>query len=130
MIEGAEGDDRQPERLAHLQLMVNLAGIHTTSMAITHAIHDLCEHEEYSKVLREEIEEVLLKDGGWQSDTHEKLRKMDSFLKESQHFAPSTLCLSSPHPFKWFYGFHSIKANVPSILQPYRAYIVDPLFRS
>lgn len=102
MIEGAEGDDRQPERLAHLQLMVNLAGIHTTSMAITHVIHDLCEHEEYTKVLHEEIEEVLLKDGGWQRDTHEKLRKMDSFPKESQRFAPPTLCLSILHPFVWF----------------------------
>ena len=81
MIEGAEGDDRQPGPLAHLQLTVNLTGIHTTSMAITHAIHDLCEHEEYAKVLREEIEEVLLKGGGWQRDTHENLRKMDSFLK-------------------------------------------------
>ena len=80
MIEGAAGDDRQPERLAHLQLMVNLAGIHTTSMAITHAIHDLCEHEGYAKVLRDEIEEVLLKDGGWRKNTHEKLPKMDSFL--------------------------------------------------
>ena len=98
MIEGAEGDDRQPERLAHLQLMVNLAGIHTTSMAITHAIHDLCEHEGNVKVLREEIEGVLLEDGGWQKDTHEKPPKMDSFLKESQRFAPATLCLSSLHP--------------------------------
>ncbi len=77
--------------------MVNLTGIHTTSMAITHAIHDLCEHEEYVKVLREEIEQVLEQDGGWQRDTHDKLRKLDSFLKQSQRFAPPTLC-SSPRP--------------------------------
>ena len=98
MIEGAEGDDRQPERLAHLQSMVNLAGIYTTSMAITHAIHDLCELEGYVKVLREEFEGVLLNDGGWQGATHEKLPKMNSFLKESQRFAPATLCLSSLDP--------------------------------
>ncbi len=95
MIEGAEGEDLQPERLAHLQLMTNLAGIHTTSMAITHAIHDLCDHAEYLTVLREEIEEVLREDGGWQRDTHNKLHKLDSFLKESQRFAPPTLCSSS-----------------------------------
>ena len=95
MIEGAEGDDLQPTRLAHLQLMVSLAGIHTTSMAITHAIHDLCEHQEYVQVLRDEIEEVLRADGGWQRDTYTKLRKVDSFLKESQRFAPPTLCLST-----------------------------------
>ena len=76
--------------------MVNLASIHTTSMAITHAIRDLCEHEEYVQVLREEIEEVLEQDGGWQRDTHGKLRKVNSFLKESQRFAPPTLCSSTP----------------------------------
>ncbi len=100
MIEGAEGDDRRPERLAHLQLMVNLAGIHTTSQAITHAIHDLCEHQEYLAILGEEIEGVLQKDGGWQRDTYSKLHKLDSFLKESQRFAPPTLCMSSPPFFK------------------------------
>ena len=99
MVEGAEGDDLQPERLAHLELMVNLAGIHTTSMAITHAIHDLCQHQEYVKILRDEIEEVLREDGGWQKNTYNKFHKIDSFLKESQRFSPPTLCssaLSSP----------------------------------
>lgn len=96
MIEDAEGEDLQPERLAHLLLMLNLAGIHTSSMAITHAIYDLCEHPEYFQVLREEIDQVLLEDGGWQRETHNKLHKMDSFLRESQRFAPVTLCECSP----------------------------------
>ncbi|KAL8918841.1 MAG: hypothetical protein Q9208_007098 [Pyrenodesmia sp. 3 TL-2023] len=91
MIEGAQGEDLEPERLAHLQLMVNLAGIHTTSAAITHAIYDLCEHPEYVNALREETEEVLRLDGGWQNGTHKKLHKLDSFLKESQRFSPPTL---------------------------------------
>lgn len=91
MIEGAQGEDLEPERLAHLQLMVNLAGIHTTSAAITHAIYDLCEHPEYVNELREETEEVLRLDGGWQNGTHKKLHKLDSFLKESQRFSPPTL---------------------------------------
>ncbi|KAL8718105.1 MAG: hypothetical protein Q9225_004727 [Loekoesia sp. 1 TL-2023] len=91
MVEGARDDDLQPERLAHLQLMVNLAGIHTTSLALTHAIHDLCEHQEYVEELRNEVEEALQKDGGWKRDTHDKLHKLDSFLKESQRFAPPTL---------------------------------------
>lgn len=114
MIEGAEGDDVQPERLAHLLLMMNLAAIHTTSKTIMHAIHDLCEHQEYIKVLREEIEEVLRVDGGWQRETHKKLHKMDSFLKESQRFAPPTLCAFSPffalssRPLSWIVSFNRV----------------------
>lgn len=92
MIEDAEGEDIQPEQLAHLLLMANLAGIHTSSAAITHAIYDLCEHQEYVQMLREEIEQVLSNDDGWQRDTHIKLHKIDSFLKESQRFSPPTLC--------------------------------------
>lgn len=111
MIDDAKGDDLQPERLAHLQLMVYLAGIHTTSMAITHAIHDLCEHDEYVKVLRDEIEEILQKDGGWQRNTHDKLRKMDSFLKESQRFAPPTLCLSISPPTRMSFSRSSVQPN-------------------
>ena len=41
------------------------------------------------------FEEVLREDGGWQRDTHNKLHKVDIFLKESQRFAPPTLCSSS-----------------------------------
>lgn len=92
MIENAEGEDRQPERLAHLVLMSNLAGIHTTCMTITNAICDLCEYPKYVQMLREEIEQVVSNDGGWQRDTHDKFHKMDSFLKESQRFTPVTLC--------------------------------------
>jgi hypothetical protein len=91
MIEEAEGDDLQPERLARLKLMSNLAAIHTSSMAITHAIYDLCEHPKYVQLLRDEVEQVLQNDNGWQPDTYTKLHKIDSFLKESQRFAPATL---------------------------------------
>ncbi|KAL8940343.1 MAG: hypothetical protein Q9216_002855 [Gyalolechia sp. 2 TL-2023] len=91
MIDGAQGHELDPERLAHLQLLANLAGIHTTSAAITHAIYDLCEHPEYIDELRGEIEEILQRDGGWQKDTHKRLYKFDSFLKESQRFSPPTL---------------------------------------
>lgn len=92
MIDHAENEDLDSERLAHLVLMSNIAGIHTTTMAITHAVYDLCEHQEYIPLLREEIEQVLLNDGGWQPDTHNKLHKFDSFLKESQRFSPISLC--------------------------------------
>ena len=91
MIENAKNDERQSELLAHLELMVNVAGIHTSSMAITNAILDLCEHPEYITILREEIKHVL-QDDGWQRNTESKLHKMDSFLKESQRFSPLALC--------------------------------------
>lgn len=102
MMDGAEGKDRQPEKLAHLQLMTTIAGIHTTTMAITHAIYDLCTYPEYLEPLRNEIQQALSDDGGWGKYTANKLRKLDSFLKESQRFAPPTQRLCR-FPFTSYY---------------------------
>lgn len=58
---------------------------------------DLLGHPEYVKPLREEIEEVIAEDG-WQTDeigqrylpkpSLSKLKKLDSFIKESQRMNP------------------------------------------
>ncbi|MCJ1403495.1 hypothetical protein MMC11_006718 [Xylographa trunciseda] len=129
MVEGAEDADLEPERLAHLELTGNLAGLHTTSMAIPHAIHDLCEHPKYVKVLCEEIEEVFQDDGRQQKNIYNKLHKLDSFLKESQRFSPPTLCsstLSSPYPLLAAITTSECRAVVfPSTLQPRCTHITD-----
>jgi len=72
---------------AKLQMFLSLAAIHTTTMTLTHTIYDLCAHPEVVEPLREELKSVLDSDDGIlvkQSMT--KLKKMDSFMKESQRF--------------------------------------------
>ncbi|KAL3417887.1 hypothetical protein PVAG01_10897 [Phlyctema vagabunda] len=80
---------------SHTQLNLSLAAIHTTSMALTHIIYDLCAHPEYIEDLREELASVLAADGNKLVKTSmTKLRKMDSFMKESQRLSPpSTLAM-------------------------------------
>lgn len=131
MIEGAEGDDREPDHLAHLELMANLVGIHTTSGAITNVILDLCRYSDYVQILREEIERVQREDGGWQKNTYSKLHKMDSFLKESQRFSPAGLCTSIRFYITWqVQDCRNIAANDASILQSCCANFVDPFLRA
>lgn len=56
-------------------------------MAAVHALYDMCANPEYIKELRAEAQEALLSDGGsWKLGTVRKLRKLDSFLKESLRF--------------------------------------------
>ncbi|KAA8643984.1 hypothetical protein EYZ11_011364 [Aspergillus tanneri] len=88
MMDNATPEESHPLDLAHRQLLVSLASIHTTSMQTSHFVYDLCAHPEYYKPLREEIIGVLRQDGGFQKTTLNKLRKMDSFLKESQRKSP------------------------------------------
>lgn len=91
LIERAGGDDARPMCLAAMVLSLSLASNHTTAMALTEAIYDLCAHPEYQDELRQEVLDALDADGGWKKTTLLKMRKLDSFLKESQRMHPPSL---------------------------------------
>jgi len=96
MIENALGNEAEPHRLAARQLILTLASVHTTSMALAHALFDLCAHPEYMEPLREELLAVLQQPGGLCKRNLEQLHKMESFLAESQRLNPPVLCTSVP----------------------------------
>ncbi|KAI8946774.1 cytochrome P450 [Xylaria longipes] len=90
------GKDGDPDSLAARLLLLTAAALHTSSMAITNAIFDLCAMPEYIEPLRSEVKEALSReDGQWRLSTIQRLRRLDSFLKESQRLNHST-----------FLGFH------------------------
>lgn len=80
--------------------LVSWVSIHSVTFAVTRAIYDLTTEPEYFEPLRQEIEEVLKKDG-FQTDSqgrrimertsYVKLRKLDSFLKESMRLCPNKI---------------------------------------
>jgi cytochrome P450 len=105
MMEIAEEDeDRDPDLLAHhLLILMSLAVVHTSSMAMCQALYDLVLMPEYRAPLRDEITRTL-KDG-WENATLASFvaqRRMDSFLRESQRFNPPGECMSPIHPFDLF----------------------------
>lgn len=61
----------------------------TVSNAVTQALFDLCLMPQYVDDLRQELEDALRLNGGqWDYETLKRLKRMDSFLKESQRFHP------------------------------------------
>ncbi|CCL98070.1 uncharacterized protein FIBRA_00064 [Fibroporia radiculosa] len=64
-------------------LMSNFAAIHTSSHSITHALYHLAANPEYVQPLREEAE-FIIKEHGWTKAAMGKMRKLDSFMRESQ----------------------------------------------
>ncbi|KAF7562615.1 hypothetical protein G7046_g1526 [Stylonectria norvegica] len=101
-----------PENLALNQMVLSFAAIHTSSMATTHAILDLVSRREYIQPLRDEIDQIRAADGDdvdadgfikLKKDSYNKLRKLDSFMKESQRFSPpiytsgTRICTSDIH---------------------------------
>ena len=51
--------------------------------AFTHALYFLAKYPEYTKPLREEIE-TIIEEEGWTKASMAKMRKLDSFFRETQ----------------------------------------------
>jgi hypothetical protein len=106
-MDEAKGEEKEPQALAAQILSLNFAAIHTSSMvsllnhhlnmdsfviqAITHALFDLASHPQYLKPLREEVDEVIRQEG-WSKVALDQMRKLDSFIKESQRLHPVEIC--------------------------------------
>ncbi|KAH8434542.1 cytochrome P450 [Aspergillus melleus] len=93
MMDAADNEyDKRPEVLSQgIMTIVALAVVHTSTMLTTHAIYDLILMPDVLETLRQEIPETL-KDG-WKGTTQAQLlsqRRMDSFLRESHRFNPTS----------------------------------------
>lgn len=82
LSESATGKDAEPDAIVMKILFLIVAAMHTSAITAIHAIYDLCAHPESMKELREEaIQEI--ENNGWTNSSLLRLRKMESFLKES-----------------------------------------------
>lgn len=98
------------KELANLQMLTATAAIHTTRLAIIHALYDLAARPEYIEPLRREISEVLQNSNGKLQKQHlTQMRKLDSFMKESQRHNPpsvATFQRKAMIPLDLSNGFH------------------------
>ncbi|KAI9571037.1 cytochrome P450 [Boletus coccyginus] len=78
-----EGPERTVKLLTTRVLSTNFAAIHTSATSFSHALFFLAENPQYIRPLREEVEMVVEQEG-WSKASLGKMRKIDSFLKESQ----------------------------------------------
>ncbi|KAI0471965.1 ent-kaurene oxidase [Xylariaceae sp. FL0804] len=75
---------------AKIQLLLAASSIHTTSNLTTDCIYDLAVHQDMQEILRQEVLEVLGGEGEAGLDRRDnmaRLKKMDSFIKESQRLS-------------------------------------------
>ncbi|KAI0059967.1 cytochrome P450 [Artomyces pyxidatus] len=83
LMDTAEAEELSTVNLARRVLAVNFASIHTSSTTFTYALYDIAANPQYLQPLREEVEAVVAADG-WTKAAMSKMRKVDSFLHESQ----------------------------------------------
>lgn len=86
LAELAEGADRDPTRLAHYEILLALASIHTTLLREVNVLYDIMADPKYFDILTEEINEEVAR--GWSKASYQNLAKLDSVLRESQRISP------------------------------------------
>ena len=69
------------------QIMLSVAGIHTTTDLATQTLLDIAQHPEIIEPLRQEITSVL-RDAGWTKKGLYEMKLLDSVIKESQRVKP------------------------------------------
>jgi cytochrome P450 len=91
---------RSVRQIADDQMALSFAAIFTTTGTTSQAIFDLVCRPEYLKPLRDEIQQVVDEDGyddisgmprKLKKQSIPKLRKLDSFIKESMRLSPQTI---------------------------------------
>ncbi|KAF7777679.1 hypothetical protein Agabi119p4_3751 [Agaricus bisporus var. burnettii] len=83
LLEMAPEHRRTVKDLTLRILSINFAAIHTSTMTFTQALYDLACHPECVDELRQEAES-LIAEHGWTKAAMQRMRKVDSFIKESQ----------------------------------------------
>ncbi|MCJ1330545.1 hypothetical protein MMC10_007230 [Thelotrema lepadinum] len=129
MIECASpGPEQNPLHLAHLEIVISLAAIHTSQMNAVHVLYDLAARPSYIDDLRDEIQSVASSTpAGWTKSSYAQLRKLDSFMKESQRFNPPSVLsyhrvMTAPHTLAD--GTHLPRNSHISL--PVHAMLLDP----
>lgn len=86
ILETATGTDLETRNVIIRVLRFNFAALHTTGMTFTFALYHLAaEEKKYLQPLRDEIDEIVARDG-WSKASVEKMRRLDSFMRESHRF--------------------------------------------
>jgi cytochrome P450 len=70
-------------RLSWLHFATFVSHFDYSLQTLTHSLYDLAVHPEYVRDMREEAEKII-EEEGWTKTAMQRMRKVDSFLKESQ----------------------------------------------
>ncbi|KAI1500539.1 cytochrome P450 [Biscogniauxia marginata] len=89
LLDALPKDEKRDYQIqSKIQLLLSASSIHTTSNLVTDCIYDLALHQDMQDILREEVHEVFENDDGWdKKDSMQRLKKMDSFIRESQRLS-------------------------------------------
>jgi cytochrome P450 len=93
MLKHAKNTEGEEQEIVSRQLLLSLASIHTTSMAIVFSLMELCKNPEFIEDLTAEAREMFGEDTDWARHSTTRLPKMDSFIMEIFRLHPPSTIL-------------------------------------
>ncbi|KAF8919026.1 cytochrome P450 [Mucidula mucida] len=85
LMDNATGEDATNIALARRILVLNFASLHTTALALTHALYHAAAHPDYAAALRTEVDSIV-ESHGWSRTALANMHRLDSFLRESMRY--------------------------------------------
>ncbi|KAI9768105.1 MAG: hypothetical protein M1840_005139 [Geoglossum simile] len=85
---GEKSAQQLAKEIADEQLFLSIASIHTSSSSMLSFVYDLLERGEYLDEIMDEVRQTLAIYPEWTPQSLGKLRKLDSFMKESSRVHP------------------------------------------
>lgn len=81
-------DKQDPQLHALAQLLLGALSVNTTTQLITNSLSNLATYPEYVPILRQEIKDTYIANGGkWTMYSMAQMQKLDSFIKETLRHA-------------------------------------------
>ncbi|KAI1751900.1 cytochrome P450 [Xylaria castorea] len=94
MMEIATLKEGEASALADLEVVMSLASMHTSQMNAVHCLYEVLAYPYSLEPIREEMRAVVTEAGPWMNwgkPHFSTLRRLDSFMRESQRMNPPTL---------------------------------------
>lgn len=117
LIDSAKGAELSVPFLTNQVLFVAIASTRSTATSIVNTLFDLLSYPEYQEPLRIEIKEALAEGGGWNLSTIQKMKRLDSFIKESQRLNHHILRKFVKEP-QHLHTLRKLATNRLSLIQP------------
>jgi len=111
LLEGYESQKKKltADRLAQNELFLSIASIHSSTATALSTLMDLLDHPDLLDEIRDEIKEVRKEHSEWTRKSLGLLRKLDSFMKESQRLhtlGQVTVQRAAATPYTFKDGLH------------------------
>lgn len=117
LIDSAKEAELSIPFLTNQVLFVAIASTRSTATSIVNTLFDLLSYPEYQDPLRLEIKEALAEGDGWNLSTIQKMKRLDSFIKESQRLNHHIL-RESVRDLQHFHVLRKSATNRHSLIQP------------